>query len=782
MNEKNSKKLSIPQKKAKISSKQSKILSISQIFKKYKSQDTYSITPKKFIIKKNPTEENLISQKQLKKNSRTNVSSLRIANPINEPNSDNYCKTPIHANNCISSCFLSEGLGNIKSPFIKMMSDSSLQELDTEGNMNSIENENEEDIIIINEQKESTVTNDFYMSQINENTQQIEKDISNRIPNVLVNPFTLSNSDEERKNNVKIDDNSSTTKKFSVESELECLQRKLLQTAKRGDKDKVATILQKILSNKKGDINYCDENNWTALHYASDEGCLKIVELLIKSNCDVNALTKNRKTALHLASSHGYFDISRLLIENGCLINQYDVEKNSPLHLCAFGGHEELLKFLLEKLPEADTKNIYGNTPLDLACNEEIKEIFRKYLLKKENIYHRVKIHQANDSNLSQMFNNIKMNRGGNNNININIQNNFCNHSLTNLNTRTICKKLHIGEKVNVTIKTSMENEIAPKTTKNKQAMFSKFGFKNNVIHSKNISTTTGDKSNQFLKLKINTEYNRKFSNKKTTPKVEKSPRVIPSRTSREKPVTPNNIKKTNTNGYNGENSKVNSSNPLTAEINLEEMKINPTSFICLALLGRGSFGEVYLVKKIDTNMLYAMKILSKNRIKSQNLFKYAMAERNVLSLTNHPFIVKLNFAFQTSNKLFLILDYCSNGDLSRHLIYEKRFSEERAKFYICEILLALEDLHQRGIIFRDLKPDNVVLDNEGHAKLTDFGLSKEGVYESDCAKSFCGSIAYLAPEMLKRSGHGKAVDWYLLGVLFYEMLVGIPPFFTDQR
>ena len=160
MNEKNSKKLSIPQKKAKISSKQSKILSISQIFKKYKSQDTYSITPKKFIIKKNPTEENLISQKQSKKNSRTNVSSLRIT-PIHEPNSDNYCKTPSHANNCISSCFLSEGQGNIKFPFIKMMSDSSLQELDTEGNMNSIENENEEDIIIINEQKESTVTNDF---------------------------------------------------------------------------------------------------------------------------------------------------------------------------------------------------------------------------------------------------------------------------------------------------------------------------------------------------------------------------------------------------------------------------------------------------------------------------------------------------------------------------------------------------------------------------------------------------------------------------------------------
>ncbi len=158
------------------------------------------------------------------------------------------------------------------------------------------------------------------------------------------------------------------------------------------------------------------------------------------------------------------------------------------------------------------------------------------------------------------------------------------------------------------------------------------------------------------------------------------------------------------------------------------------------------------------------------------------MTERNVLSITNHPFIVKLNYSFQSSDKLFLILDYCPGGDLAEHLSNEKRFSEERAKIYLCEIILALEDLHKRDIIFRDLKPDNVVLDYEGHAMLTDFGLSKEGVYDNKGAKSFCGSIAYLAPEMLKRSGHGKSVDWYLLGVLFYEMLVGLPPFVNSNK
>ena len=214
----------------------------------------------------------------------------------------------------------------------------------------------------------------------------------------------------------------------------------------------------------------------------------------------------------------------------------------------------------------------------------------------------------------------------------------------------------------------------------------------------------------------------------------------------------------------------------------IEEERISPSSFICLAQLGKGSFGEVYLVQKINTKEKFAMKVLRKERIMGQNLLKYAIAERNVLSLSNHPFIVKLNFAFQTSTKLFLILEYCPNGDLAKHLLFEKRFSEERAKFYICEVLLALENLHQRDIIFRDLKPDNVVLDSEGHCKLTDFGLSKEGINENQITNSFCGSIAYLAPEMLKKQGHGKAVDWYLLGVLLYEMLVGITPFFTNRK
>jgi serine/threonine protein kinase len=199
-------------------------------------------------------------------------------------------------------------------------------------------------------------------------------------------------------------------------------------------------------------------------------------------------------------------------------------------------------------------------------------------------------------------------------------------------------------------------------------------------------------------------------------------------------------------------------------------------------LLGKGSFGEVYLVKKKSNNKYYAMKVLSKHRIIQHNLTKYAYTEKNVLSYLRHPFIVSLHCSFQTNDKLFLILDYCPGGDLGRALERDRKFSEDRARIYLAEVLLALEELHNREIIYRDLKPDNVVLDADGHALLTDFGLSKEGVKENDSTQSFCGSVAYLAPEMLRRAGHGKSVDWYLLGVLLYEMLVGMPPYFNRDR
>ena len=173
--------------------------------------------------------------------------------------------------------------------------------------------------------------------------------------------------------------------------------------------------------------------------------------------------------------------------------------------------------------------------------------------------------------------------------------------------------------------------------------------------------------------------------------------------------------------------------------LNPTKEKIGPSSFNVLTMIGKGSFGEVFLVEKIDTKLLYAMKVLNKSKIKANNLIRYASTERNVLSVSDHPFIVGLKFAFQTHEYLFMILDFAPGGDLSEHIAREGRLSEPLAKVYMCEIILALEDLHNRDIIFRDLKPDNVVLDKDGHALLTDFGLSKEGVETGENTGSFCG-------------------------------------------
>lgn len=220
----------------------------------------------------------------------------------------------------------------------------------------------------------------------------------------------------------------------------------------------------------------------------------------------------------------------------------------------------------------------------------------------------------------------------------------------------------------------------------------------------------------------------------------------------------------------------------LISEEKEEAAQLTLQDFEAVQVLGKGSFAEVYLVKLINSGQLYAMKVMRKEKLLMQNIIRYAITERNILSRISHPFIAKLNFAFQSEDKLYLVLDYYSGGCLSYYIAKEKHFTEDIARFFAAEIVLGIEELHKNNIIYRDLKPDNVLIDQSGHAVLTDFGLSKQGVEDEDLASSFCGSLAYLAPEMVKQSGHNKSVDWYLLGVLTYEMLIGFPPFYSLNK
>lgn len=220
--------------------------------------------------------------------------------------------------------------------------------------------------------------------------------------------------------------------------------------------------------------------------------------------------------------------------------------------------------------------------------------------------------------------------------------------------------------------------------------------------------------------------------------------------------------------------------------VNSGKEKAGPQDFELRKVLGKGGYGKVFQVRKItgqNSGTIYAMKVLRKASIvRNQKDTAHTKAERNILEAVKHPFIVDLMYAFQTGGKLYLILEYLSGGELFMHLEREGIFLEDTACFYLSEIILALEHLHNQGIIYRDLKPENILLDAHGHVKLTDFGLCKEHIQEGIVTHTFCGTIEYMAPEILTRTGHGKAVDWWSLGALMYDMLTGAPPFTAENR
>jgi len=212
-----------------------------------------------------------------------------------------------------------------------------------------------------------------------------------------------------------------------------------------------------------------------------------------------------------------------------------------------------------------------------------------------------------------------------------------------------------------------------------------------------------------------------------------------------------------------------------------ERIQMKPSDFEFLSVIGKGSFGRVFLARQRgDDQKTYAIKVLNKNHVMKKNEVRHVMCERRVLAKTTaHPFLVGLHCSFQTHDKLYLVMDYANGGELFFHLSREKRFTESRAKFYAAEIASALGFLHAHNIIYRDLKPENILLDAEGHIALTDFGLCKE---DATFATTFCGTPEYLAPEVLQHRSYDRMVDWWCLGAVLYELIFGLPPFYSKDR
>ena len=234
-----------------------------------------------------------------------------------------------------------------------------------------------------------------------------------------------------------------------------------------------------------------------------------------------------------------------------------------------------------------------------------------------------------------------------------------------------------------------------------------------------------------------------------------------------------NNNNNDNNNITRGRTKTMFSSHKTIKEVKLEDFKI-------LKIIGRGSFGKVSLVEYIPTNEIYAMKSLKKDILIEQEQIENTILEKNILENINYPLLCNLIFCFQTEERIYFIMPFLSGGELFQHLRKFRTFDEPKVKFYSSQIALAIEYLHNKGIIYRDLKPENILMDEKGYLRLADFGMAKK-LNNNEKAMSFCGTPEYLAPEIIIGEGHDKNADWWSFGILIYEMLCGLPPFYVEN-
>lgn len=626
------------------------------------------------------------------------------------------------------------------------------------------------------------------------------------------NLFPIQESPNEYNDEIFLQKKSSTLKANNSIISTEDIKELLLLSIKNNNLLQLQELIDQYNQEYIKDIDmYLTElNGWNALHYASYHGYIEIANYLINSlKADINCMNKEGFTPLHLAVFKDQEEMVKLLLNtNGINVNCFHNQFGTPLHLACKKRHFKIVSLLVASKADLKIKDKNGKVPIEVCHDSTIKKLLSKLLINSSKLSS-TSSSQTNSSTFGKDFPFLK-----------NIE------FMPPKPPKAIGYVEKIGNLLPIYRMRYLEVDPFVGTIKRYKSVRDYPRNPNEIIpligvtscikeysdNESNITNINLQNKNTFYYFSVmynSKEIYRVESNKACKKWIEIiNSSVIYSKfwnkISKEYPNTADYLLKQQNdiiiiNHHNGEckkhihplnKQKEKKSPPIIRRMStnqlLEDSSNNNgltfNSFQILDVLGSGTFGKVFkaTLKHSSDDKIYAMKVINKRYLIRNNQLKYAITECNVLKQTDSPFIVTLHFAFQTMENLYMILDYCPGGDLGFHLM-SRLFEENEAKFYIGELILAIEHLHNLDIIYRDLKPENILIDSENHIKLADFGLAKERIAQGELTQSFCGSPAYLSPEMVQRKGVGKSADIYGIGAVLYEMISGTPPFYSNE-
>jgi tRNA A-37 threonylcarbamoyl transferase component Bud32 len=514
---------------------------------------------------------------------------------------------------------------------------------------------------------------------------------------------------------------------------------RLVESCQEGDIETLYEILSDYERYKKAALAVEDltsllnlplNGKWSCIHYAAYENRSRLVKELLDLGADVNSVTNDHWTPLQICCYQGHQETLEVLLAHPLIeVNKMTSERGTALHLASQNGHTLIVKELLKHDPDVTLEDPNGITAVELAGNIEIAEEIPKHV--GEQILRRCSLE------------NLEPPLGFNGEVW---------HTFGSAATEKLVYLSLDAQNGNFNHYRSRDdyiNEFPPK-----------YSIPFEAINGVKVSSEVYDGKHFFLITgpDIRLTYYTGFQDmtQEWTKRILDFIRFF---------RVPEN--------------KMRKMNPTPPPVPEQDTHLH--CFEIIEELGFGSYGKVFKVKKKGTEELYALKSLNQTFLRQKKQLKYAIAECRIMKSIKHPFVLPMFWSFQTDSHLFLVLEYCPNGDMSMLLSYVHHLTISQARFYIAEIVAALDYLHSKNIIYRDLKPHNTLIDAHGHVRLADFGLAKENTTQVNPSMSFCGSPAYLAPEVLKRLGAWKAIDSYSVGVNLYEYIVGTPPFYDDD-